>query len=194
MRILQFSETKLTLQYRPFCRLASSLLLGGVAIITLCNLEPNADYRFELLYGFMMLALSVSFLLFADWVTSTADLSSQTITIQRKSIVWRARPIRSSLSEVQSVEISTTPRGDYMLRLRLHSGKSVALISNPSRSEDNTREMAHKLGQFTDKPVSENASGIGYLKEQSREIDHNLRALFFFVPVGICGALAALLR
>jgi hypothetical protein len=85
-------------------------------------------------------------------------------------------PLAPCHSQVQGVEIHRRRHKGwyyYKLRLLLHSGKSVPLMSSTSMSEGNSREMAHKLGRFLNKPVSENHFGIfgfGYFKELFSEI------------------------
>ena len=202
MRVLQCSETKLTLQYRPFRELASSLLISGIAIAIL--FVSHSALSIQFLLGFMMLVSGASLLFLTDWVTSTVDLPSQTISIRRKGIVSRVRQMRCQLNQVQGVKIHSSLGRvgyEYRLCLLLHSGKSVALMSSKSIREDNIREMAHKLGRFTDKPVSENdfgAWGFGYFKEQFSEVfelhDQRLPMLFLVVTVVICGVLAGMLR
>ena len=175
MRILQHSETRLTLQYRPFSGLAYSLLFGGLGIVMPFHMEPNSNISQMVLYVLGMLVVSGGFLFLADWVTCKADLPNQTIAIRRKG-VFRDRQMRCQLSQVKGVEIHRRRHKGwyyYKLRLLLHSGKSVALMSSSSMSEGNTREMAHKLGRFLNKPVTENHFGIlgfGYFKELFSEI------------------------
>ncbi len=175
MRILQHSETQLTLQYRPFSALAYSLFFAGLAIVMPFQMGPNPDLGGVFLYVLFMLGAAVGGLFFADWVTCAADLSREMVTIRRKG-VFRDRKMRCQLSQVKGVEIHRRRHKSwyyYKIRLLLHSGKSVPLMSNTSMSEGNTREMAHKLGRFLNKPVSENHFGIlgfGYFKELFSEI------------------------
>ena len=154
MHILEHSDTKLVIQYRPYIPLAvrgTSCLVGLLMLVTaIANLQ---------VWPYALLSIAVTVLGgigcgLTDVVTCTAYSERQMVIVD-KTCLLRRRKFRFHIKRIRKIELLGNRKQGYRLMLRLKSQRALRLMSGPRLFCDLIATSGRTLSEFIDVPFRE---------------------------------------